>query len=275
MEFLIGIICGFLLSLFFSLGPAFFSLIQNSIHHGFKKATSFVFGVGLSDIIIVLLMLTVLSNVDLNALLHNIYVASISGIIIGIFGVHTFRSKVKKVHKKESQLKFKAEGATHRWQLLLYGFSLNFLNPLIWIYWVSIITFLSAEMNLSVSERYIFFTGMLVGSTGCDLLKCRLSAMLQSWFTARILNRFNKLMGSILIAFSLYLIISMILYQTSPKIREREEEHGSKSTRIIQTIHNRIHRDTAKVCDTIQLQDSVPTDSLAPTDGDEADTLTH
>ena len=165
MEILIGIICGVLLSLLFSLGPAFFSLIQNSIHHGFKKAVSFAAGVSLSDILIVMLMLTVLSNLDfsdLTAILHNVYVSIIGSVATAVFAILTWRSKVKKATVPDSRLKFSVEHVTHHWQLLLSGFLLNVLNPLIWIYWLSIITFLSAEMNLGVRERYFFF--FLLGS---------------------------------------------------------------------------------------------------------------
>ena len=217
MEILIGIICGILLSLIFSLGPAFFSLIQNSIHHGFRKAVSFAAGVSLSDCVIVMLMLTVLSNLsfdDFSAILHNVYVAIIGSVATAVFAILTWRSKVKTSSSPGSRLKFSAEHVTHRWQLLLSGFLLNGLNPLIWIYWLSIITFISAEMALSVTERYLFFIGMLAAVFGTDVLKCRLAAMLQHWFTARIMNNFNRVTGCVLMAFSLYLLISMVFYQT-------------------------------------------------------------
>lgn len=241
MEFIIGIICGVLLSLFFSLGPAFFALIQNSIHHGFRKAVSFAAGVSLSDVVIVLLMLTVLSNLDLNALLHNVYVSIIGGLATGVFGVLTYRSKVKSAASADSRLKFSTEQVTHRWQLMLKGFLLNILNPLIWLYWVSIITFLSAEMNLSVNERYYFFIGMLLAVFGTDVLKCRLAAMLQHWFTARIMNIFNKITGIILIAFSFYLIISMIVYQTKG---EDATPQNMQKTGIVQKVHDLMRRDS-------------------------------
>ena len=241
MEFVIGIICGVLLSLFFSLGPAFFSLIQNSIHHGFRKAVSFAAGVSLSDILIVLLMLTVLSNLDLNALLHNVYVSIIGGVATGIFGVLTYRSKVKSAGSGEGRLKFSSIGVTHRWELMLKGFLLNILNPLIWLYWVSIITFLSAEMDLGIRERYYFFIGMLLAVFGTDVLKCRLSSLLQHWFTARIMNNFNKITGLILIAFSFYLIISMIIYQTKG---EDAAPQNMQKTGIVQKVHDLMRRDS-------------------------------
>lgn len=256
MEFLIGIICGVLLSLFFSLGPAFFSLIQNSIHHGFRKAVSFAAGVSLSDVIIVLLMLTVLSNLDLSALLHNVYVSIIGGFATAIFGVLTYRSKVKSAGSGEGRLKFSSIDVTHRWQLMLKGFLLNILNPLIWLYWVSIITFLSAEMSLTVRDRYFFFIGMLLAVFGTDVLKCRLAAMLQHWFTARIMNVFNKITGIILIAFSLYLVISMIRYQTG----HVDNDANMQKTGLVQKVHNMVKRDTA---DKANETATVPLDSVA------------
>ena len=273
MELLTGIICGILLSLFFSLGPAFFSLIQNSIHHGFKKAISFAAGVSLSDGLVVLLMLTVLSNLDLDALLHNVYVSIIGGIAIGIFGVLTYRSKVKSTANKESRLKFSTETATHRWQLALTGFLLNILNPLIWLYWVSIITFLSAELNLSSSERYLFFLGMLLAVFGTDVLKCRLASLLQNIITARIMNLFNKITGGILMAFSVYLIVSMILYQT----RGQEEPKSDNKEQLMHKVHNLVHREGDKQKDTVAVLpadlDSLVTDTLAPADSLAADDI--
>ena len=250
MVFLIGIICGVLLSLVFSVGPAFFALIQNSIHHGFRKAVYFAAGVSLSDVLVVVLMLTVLSNLDLNALLHNVWVASIGGVAIAIFGVRMFRCKVRRASNREKNLRFAAENATRGRELLMSGFLLNFLNPFIWIYWVTIITFISAEMDLATAERYLFFAGLLLAVFGTDVLKCRLASLMQSWFTARRLNFFNKVMGGTLIAFAVYLIVSMVLYQTNPKIRAKEDSKPPQSTRIVQRVNHTVDhyfkKDTAK-----------------------------
>ena len=130
----------------------------------------------------------------------------------------------------DSRLKFSTEQVTHRWELLLKGFLLNILNPLIWLYWVSIITFLSAEMDLSVVERYYFFIGMLLAVFGTDVLKCRLAAMLQHWFTARIMNIFNRVTGCVLMAFSIYLLVSMVFYQTSGS--------SDSMNKLMKNVHN-------------------------------------
>lgn len=255
MELLIGIVCGIALSLFFSFGPAFFSLIQNSIHYGFKRTIAFVVGVSLSDILMVFLMLTVLRNLDMDAAMHNIYVATIGGIVIGWIGVHTIRRRATVSRDRSSRLRFKNKEEMHRWQLMLHGFLLNFLNPLIWLYWVSLITILSAEVGLTSSERYIFFAGLLIAVLGMDILKCRLASMMQTWFTARRLNWFNTITGSILIIFAVYLVVSMILYQTNPDIREKEQDGTSQRSRIVQTVHQHIAKDSAKIShDTVQFR---------------------
>ena len=254
MELLIGILCGIALSLFFSFGPAFFGLIQSSIQHGFKRAVSFVIGVSLSDIVVVFLMLTVLKNLDMVATMHNIYVASIGGVGIIIMGIYTFHKKAMAPKDKKSRLRFRDDEDTRTWHLVLHGFLLNILNPFIWIYWISVITVLSAEVQLQPTERYIFFAGLLLATTGCDILKCRLASLLQMWFTVRRLNFFNKVTGVILMIFGVYMIASMVVYQTSPKAREREQDHAPQSTRIIQTLHNHIVKDSSKRADTLYLQ---------------------
>ena len=254
MELIIGILCGIALSLFFSFGPAFFGLIQNSIEHGFRRAMAFAVGVSLSDILVVFLMLTVFKNVDMEAALHNIYVALIGGAGIIVMGVYTFRKKTKPASGKHGHMKFKSLENVGRKQLLLHGFLLNILNPFIWVYWVSVITLLSGEVGLYGAERYVFFAGLLGATLGCDLLKCRLAAMLQQLITAKVLNIFNRVTGLILIAFGVYLIVAMVVYQTNPKVREKEQEKVPQSTKIIQSLHNQVGKDSARRADTVYLK---------------------
>lgn len=251
MEFLIGILCGVILSWLFSFGPAFFGLIQNSIHHGFRRATAFAVGVSLSDVVVVFLMLTVLQNVDMGSVMHNVYVALICGVGISYIGIRTFRKKAIVKKGGGGSSKFSMSGTERTWQLMLNGFLLNILNPFIWIYWISVISFVSAEADMTTAERYIFFAGLLFATLGCDMLKCRLASLLQTWFTARVLNLFNKITGLVLIGFGVYMVVSMVLYQTNPKIREKEQENTPQSTKIMQSLHHHMNRDTGRHADTI------------------------
>lgn len=238
LELLFGIVCGIALSLFFSFGPAFFSQLQTSIQYGFRKAYPFAFGVSVGDVIIVGLMLTVLKNVDCFGLLHNVWVASIGGGVIAVMGVINLRKKVKNVENRESRIKFESkDGIPRRVTIFAQGFIINFVNPLIWIYWISVITLLTGELGLSNAERYIFFLGILGTTLGLDILKCKLTSLLQRIITARVLNITNKVTGFIMFIFAAYLVGSMINYQVNPKAREKEQNKSPNSTQMIKRIH--------------------------------------
>lgn len=244
IELLVGILCGIALSLFFSFGPAFFSQIRTSIQYGFRKSCPFAFGVSAGDIVIVFLMLTVLKSANLYELLHNVWVASIGGVVMVAMGVYFFRKKVASlegIEDTQPRIKFRNKGGEpRRLTILLQGFVINFVNPTIWIYWVSVIALVTGEFDLRGIDRYAFFAGVLGATLGLDILKCKLASLLQEIITARVLNCTNKVCSFILFAFAAYLVISMILYQTNPRIREREQAQPQKSTEMIKKIQNRV-----------------------------------
>ena len=238
IELLLGIVCGIALSLFFSFGPSFFSQLQTSIQYGFRKAYPFAFGVSAGDIIIVGLMLTVLKPDLCIEMLHNPWVASIGGAVIATMGIINLRKKVTHVENRESRIKFQSkEGDPRRLTIFVQGFIINFVNPLIWIYWISVITLLTGELELTMAERYIFFIGILGTTLSLDILKCKLASLLQRIITAKVLNITNKITGIILFVFATYLIGSMINYQVNPQAREQEQNKSSQSTEMIKKIH--------------------------------------
>lgn len=240
---ILGIVCGVALSLFFSFGPAFFSQIRTSIQYGFRKSYPFAIGVSLGDVIIVFLMLTVLKNANLNSLLHNVWVASIGGAMMVAMGIYFFRKKVtdlESIEEKKPRIKFRTtDGEPRRRNILLQGFVINFVNPTIWIYWVSVITLITGELNMQGWDRYIFFFGVLGSTLGMDILKCKLASLLQRIVTAKVLNVTNKVCSIILFAFAAYLVISMILFQVKAN-PEEESQENVKQTEMIKNLHNRL-----------------------------------
>ena len=62
---------------------------------------------------------------------------------------------------------------------------------------------------------------------------------------------FNKGTGVVLIAFGIYMVVSMIVYQTNPKVREKEQESMPQSTKIIQSLHNHVSRDSNHMTKTV------------------------
>lgn len=239
MEILIGILCGLVLSLFFSFGPAFFGLIQNSINYGFRKGVAFEIGVNASDIFMVVLMLTLLKDVSLGPILHNPWVASIGGTAMIVLGLVSILRKPT-IKREGGRVKF--VGIPRGRELVVQGFALNTVNPSVWLYWISLITLISGELNLSIGERYTFFISLLLAELAGGILKCRLASMLQNIVSIRLMTVINRIMGCFLIGVGLFLIISMIVHQCHP---EREsKEPAENAAQIIHRIHH-MGKDTA------------------------------
>ena len=212
--FLFGLIGGILLSLFFSFGPAFFSQIQTSIHYGFKNAVPFVFGVSSGDVVIVALLLLITRKIPIDnmvELLNNRWLLYIGATVVAGFGLYTILLKTKRAAETQSlgQDAMCVIDPPNRMYVYLRGLTLNFLNPIIWVYWTTIITLVFfGEAELTVVQRYIFFCGVLTATLGMDILKCKLASLLQRIITYRFLNIFNKCVGIILIGFAIFMVVS-------------------------------------------------------------------
>jgi threonine/homoserine/homoserine lactone efflux protein len=99
--FLGGLLLGLILSV--TLGPAFFTIIQTSIDRGFKRALYISIGVALSDIVLIFISFFGLSTI-LQAGNNQVYIAIAGGVILILFGIHTFRKKPELLHQKKQQL---------------------------------------------------------------------------------------------------------------------------------------------------------------------------
>ena len=213
-HLLLGILGGVALSLFFSFGPAFFSQIQASIHYGFRNAVPFAFGVSSSDVLIVAILLLLSHSIpidDLSTFLNSRIVIIIGAAVVAGFGLYTMFLKTK--HTAESKSSGKYDYATiaapRHYVVYIRGLLLNFLNPLIWIYWCSVVTLLLyADNSTTLGQRYMFFGGVLSATLLMDILKCKLASLLQHIITFRFLNVFNKCVGCILIGFAIFMVAS-------------------------------------------------------------------
>lgn len=211
LKVLVGIASGVIISLIYSFGPAFFSLLQTSVHYGFKKARPLAFGVNFSDWMTCLLLLTVLQNVEVSQILHNTYVAFIGGGVLVGFGIYFFTRHAKDAENSGTVLRFRTEGTPNSMAVWFRGFVINFFNPLIWIYWLSVITLASGTFGYERFDLFLFVVGVLITTLSLDVLKCKIASMLQRFLTARVLNIFNKIIGTILFGFAFYLVLSLLL----------------------------------------------------------------
>lgn len=219
---LIGILCGLVLSLFFSFGPGFWGLIQNSIHYGFRKGAAFEAGVNLSDIVMVVLLLTIFNKDSITNVLHTPVASIIGGTVVIAFGLFTILRRPEMTVENRGRIRVVLKKAPRGRELMLHGFALNTLNPSVWLYWAAMTAVVKAEIRINDLGIFAFFISMLLAELAGGLLKCRLASLLQNILSSRVLARVNHVMGTILVGLGIYLIVSMVVHLNHPERQDKE-----------------------------------------------------
>ncbi|MBP5341687.1 MAG: LysE family transporter [Bacteroidales bacterium] len=250
MEILIGILCGLVLSLFFSFGPGFWGLIQNSIHYGFRKGVAFEAGVNFSDIVMVVLLLTLFNKDSITTVLRTPVASIIGGSVVIIFGLFTILRRPTMSVENKGRLRVVIKKAPRSRELVLYGFALNTANPSVWLYWAAMTAVVKAEVHFNDLEIFMFFISMLLAELAGGILKCRLASMLHNILSPKVLTVVNRIMGAILISLGIYLIVHMVVQLRHPERPEKEPTEV-----VTQIIHQSLHpRDSVKRSDTIYFE---------------------
>lgn len=218
-----AIVFGLTLAVVLGFGPAFITLIQTSIHRGFRSAAWFAMGVFLNDVLMVSLCVLTSIQVVANNERELFYFSLGAGLILIIFGIFTYTKKVKEDNFKsikertdeiidENREKFKKDDDTPRWFVFLgKGFVLNVLNPFVWIFWFSTVAVTAGTMGGNKLKTLLFFAIVLGTSFGCDLLKAKGASFLKKFFNAKRIMIMNKIIGWGLVLFGLYFVISGII----------------------------------------------------------------
>lgn len=194
-----GLTLGCILAL--SVGPVIFTIIKQSLNNGHVGGLSFVAGVWISDIILV-----VISNVfsALVATLLEEY-----GNVIGylgsafLFGVGVYYLFFKKV-----TLRTDAEGNAIKFRkreifkIMSSGFFLNTLNPSVFFFWLGTA---SAFSKYNLSQRLLIFSVCLALNIAADILKVMLAGKLRNKLTLHNISVINKISGIILGCFGIAL----------------------------------------------------------------------
>ncbi len=206
-----GLALGFILAL--SVGPIIFTIIKQSLNNGHRGGFSFVAGVWMSDVVLVLL-----SNIftELVATLLEYkrmigYAGSVFLIGMGIFFVF-----FKKVH-----LSTDADGNIMRFRkrdmarIFASGFLINTLNPGVIIFWLGNATVLSLTHTLR--QRIIIFSTCLLVNMTADVGKVLMAGKLRKRLTLHNLSIINKISGTILIGFGIVLLWGVIFFAAQIK----------------------------------------------------------
>lgn len=199
-----GMILG--LTLAIMLGPALFTLIQTSIHRGLSRGIILAFGIFLSDLTLV--WFCSLGAVQVfgdkrNGLLFGI----IGGIILISFGLVTYLRKVH-ISTEEMLDNVKKPGPM---TYIFKGFFLNFANPFVWLFWVSVVMTVSASYGAGSFDLKLFFAGSLLTIFFTDLMKVIIANRLKKYLKPRFLIALNHTVGVLLVIFGVFLVVKTFI----------------------------------------------------------------
>jgi threonine/homoserine/homoserine lactone efflux protein len=200
--------------------PVFFVLLENSITKGIRSALAIDFGVMLSDIVYILL--SVLFVDQINTLLtgkNKELFDILGGLIFIVFGVINLIKK-SKMHNGDQEL----EDVTEKYHLkesadpkknfglmIAKGFLLNFANPLVIFYWLSVASVAKRESPDDSNGFLFLYLGIILTTfIAFDVIKIITAKKIRNLVTVQLLNLLNKFIGSVFIAFGLFFIFRVL-----------------------------------------------------------------
>ena len=194
------------LILVISVGPVIFTIIKQSLNNGREGGFSFVVGVWLSDIVLI-----IFSNAFSELVTYLMEYRKLLGIIgsgflllMGIY--YVFFKKIKLQNPEGGFVKFtKADMA----KIFSSGFLLNTLNPNVFLFWLGTATAFASEY--SFNERIIIFSICLMVNIAADIIKVLMAGKLRKRLTLHNISLINKISGTILIGFGIALLIGTML----------------------------------------------------------------
>lgn len=182
---LYGTVTGIALCLTF--GTVFFSLVQNSVDNGYKTGVKIALGVFVCDILFVFFAIfgtTFLPNVNG----FQKWIAAAGVVFLLILGTSNFISGQPQIAYPKS-----------RFGNLLYyfttGFLLNGLNPVNFITWVTIATYLRSNMHYNLDQLVVFFGASVVAVFIVECAIAIYAHRLKRLFTPKVARIFNKVTG--------------------------------------------------------------------------------
>ena len=192
-----GVILGF------GFGTIFFALIQNSIKHGFKKGLDIALGVVLSDVLIISLILFGSQYLDEIDKYKNIIKYS-GGFLLIALGIYQFIPQKPKMDEYGEII------SSGRFFYITKGFLLNFMNPVNFLAWLAIQTYIKGVNGYSNIQSVYFFIGAITSVFGIEILISSLAHYIGKKLSERFIKIITYTSGYIFIILGIILIFKKI-----------------------------------------------------------------
>ncbi len=209
-----AILIGLFLALVVNMGPAFITLVQTSLHRGFRSAAWFATGVILNDVMVVALCILTSVQVVMRTGFEAALACIGAGVILLLFGIFTYRKKVEQRKERDEYIEkrtnevLKQQDDKPAWIVFLAkGFVLNILNPFVWIFWFSAVAIVAGNMGGNKVSTIVFFAIILGTTYTIELLKAWGAAKLKRFLTPERTTIINRIAGVLLILCGAYFIV--------------------------------------------------------------------
>ncbi len=197
---LYGLIAGILLCLTF--GTVFFALIQTSIERGYRSGVQIALGVVASDAFFI--FTAIFGTSFLPQINHfDKWVSAIGIVFLVILGIKNF-FKIPSLEPKPD-----GDDRSRRRSHLKYffkGVALNALNPVNFMSWAAIATYLRTKGRYDLSEMILFFGMSLIGVGGTESALAIYAHRLRRMITVKVIHYINIATGLVFIAVALKLL---------------------------------------------------------------------
>jgi threonine/homoserine/homoserine lactone efflux protein len=209
---------GFLLSVM--VGPIFFLLLETSITKGFRSALALDFGVLVSDIVYVLIAVMFVEQIKGLIAGNKLMFSMIGGAIFVIYGLISLFKKVALLDSQKlegidaSPENSRQQNNTKDYVFLgLKGFVLNFANPMVIFYWVSVASVANNAVpdENSTTWAFVFLGVVLLTFFSVDVLKIIAAKKIRPLVNQTLLNGLNRLIGIVFTLFGIFLILQFFL----------------------------------------------------------------
>lgn len=205
-----GITLGLLLSI--SVGPVIFSIIKQSLNNGHKGGYSFIAGVSVSDVFLVVIC-NLFAGIFNELLEHELAIGIAGSCLLAVMGLYNIffrKSKVddgkKIIHQDLHWRETLAIGIS--------GFLMNTLNPGAFFFWFATTATIAADSKTEAEPdqfRFIIFLTALAFNLGADISKVLLANKLREKLTAHNVHIINVISGLILIGFGIAIVTGLIV----------------------------------------------------------------
>lgn len=196
------------LALCFSIGPAFFGLIQTSLKHGYGSGIAMALGIFASDLTYLLLAFFGLSGWLMDEK-YAIPVGITGGLVLIGYGLVQILKKTD-VQNEEGAANIEIKKPT-RGAMMLKGFLMNLFNPFVIFLWIGAIGLASNKLDHDVSKIISFFAATLATVLGTDILKSLAAGKIKSYLNNKMIHRVNVIAGLVLVISGVVLIVRVFV----------------------------------------------------------------